>query len=138
MEIEKTDPIVRKYNYIMLNSVISIEDLKGLGVGPAQCSEFATCFQNLSSFLGIDTYTLCGMLSINGKSEGHNFNVINEKGKWKVVDTAGNNYFELDTDFDIDSFINGDYEITHNNVKYSSINNNTYIDISSPKGKKIK
>jgi len=78
---------------------VNLSDLKGNGI--AMCTEKAMTIQNLFSFLGYDSYMICGALrnKSNNKSEGHNFNVIKTKKGYSIVDAAqcsktflGNNF----------------------------------------------
>ena len=119
-----------KEYYHLQKRTCSIGDLKGLGIGVAQCTELALCFQNLCSFIGYDVYTLAGIL--NG--EGHNFNVVKKDGEWALCDVATEIYYPLNDDFDVDAFINGDCVINIGNSKYTQYNEGrNYIDISYQK-----
>lgn len=68
--------------------ILPISSIKGAGV--AACTEYSMLTQNCLAFLGYDTYLLGGQLSVNGKQEEHNFNVIKRpsSGKYAIVDTA--------------------------------------------------
>ena len=68
--------------------ILPISSIKGAGV--AACTEYAMLTQNCLAFLAYDTYMLGGQLSVNGRQEEHNFNVIKRpsSGKYAIVDTA--------------------------------------------------
>ena len=64
---------------------IDISILKGEHV--AECSERASMAQNILSLFGYETYYMNGDANIDGKSEGHAFNVVsNNKGQKNIMD----------------------------------------------------
>lgn len=75
-----------KYQYSLIDSIISIKDIKGLGIG--ECVEVAALSQNLLSFIGLNSFMVQGYY--NG--EPHQFNVFEYgKGKYIIFDAATQN-----------------------------------------------
>ena len=71
-------------NQYRLNDLISIRDIKGLGIG--ECVEIAGLSQNMLSFLGFNSFMLAGMYD----DEPHQFNAVEINGKYCLFDASAN------------------------------------------------